>query len=140
MKLGYEAKSPPPVSTKPAGTKQLKQLPIPPNAPQFFIDAVERAKKKHRPIVIDFWAEWCVTCLRLKRETLEHPDVANALRSVELIYVDLDKYPALGDVYGVAAIPDLIFADKTGRIVDRLQNFESPEALISRVQELFGRP
>ena len=125
---------------KKTSSTPVTRLLVPTDAPQFFIDAIERAQSKERPLVIDFWAKWCVSCLRLKQETLEHPDVANALRSVELIYVDLDKYPALGDVYGVAAIPDLFFIDATGCIVDRLQNFEQPEAFIARVREVFGQP
>ncbi len=64
----------------------------------------------------------------------------NAFRSIEVIYVDLDKYPALGDAYGVDAIPDVFFADKSGRIVDRLQNFEPPEAFVARVRKVFGQP
>lgn len=112
---------------------------IPADAPKFFIQAVKRAKESDRPVVIDFWAEWCVACLRLKRETLENGRVAESLRSVEMVYVDLDKYPTLGDAYSVAAIPDVIFAEPDGRIVDRLQEFESPEKFVSRLQRLFGK-
>ncbi len=136
--LGYEVKRPTPAPAKKATTTTPVRLRVPADAPRFFVEAIERARAAKRPLVIDFWAEWCVACLRLKRETLAHPEVVKAFRSVELIYVDLDKYPALGDVYGVAAIPDLIFADKTGRIVDRLHKFESPEAFTLRLQRLFG--
>ncbi len=65
--------------------------------------------------------------------------MAKALSAVEVIYVDLDEFPALGEAHGVAAIPDVFFADSTGRIVDRLQNFETPEAFVARVRRAFGR-
>lgn len=110
---------------------------VPPNAPKFFVDAIERARANQRPIVIDFWAEWCAACLRLKVATLGHPEVAKALGEVEVIYVDLDKFPALGETYGVAAIPDLFFVDKSGRIVDRLQTFELPGAFVARIRKAF---
>lgn len=138
--LGYEVKPTTPAPVKKARSTLPAQLGVPAEAPPFFVEAIERARSAKRPLVIDFWAEWCVACLRLKRETLEHPEVVKAFRSVELIYVDLDQYPTLGDVYGVAAIPDLIFADKTGRIVDRMQNFEPPEAFVARVRKAFSQP
>ena len=138
--LGYEVKPTTPAPAKKTRSTTPVQLLVPDDAPQFFVEAIERAKEAQRPLVIDFWAEWCGACLRLKRETLEHPDVVEALRSIELVYIDLDKYPALGDAYGVDAIPDVFFVDKSGRIVDRLQNFEPPEAFVARVRKVFGQP
>ncbi len=138
--LGYDVKIHSGAQSEKAVSRRLSRLYVPTDAPTFFVDAIERAKAKQRPLVIDFWAEWCVACLRLKRETLENTEVAQALRSVELIYVDLDKYPSLGDAYGVAAIPDLIFADKSGRIVDRLQTFEGPEDFVGRLRRVFIVP
>jgi thioredoxin-like negative regulator of GroEL len=113
---------------------------VPADAPKFFVDAIERAKAAQRPIIIDFWAEWCVACLRLKRETLEHPEAAEVLGAIELIYVDLDKYPALGEAYGVVAIPDVFVIASTGRIVDRMQKFVPPKAFVTRVRKALGQP
>ncbi len=123
-----------------AVSKQLSRLCVPTGAPKFFVDAIEKARATHRPIIIDFWAEWCAACLQLKRETLDHPDAARVLSEVEVIYVDLDKYPALGEAYGVAAIPDVFLIDSSGRIVDRLQNFEPPKAFVARVRKVLGQP
>lgn len=138
-KLGYKAKPPTQGPSKRASSTLTGHLPIPADAPPFFVEAIDRARAAKRPMVIDFWAEWCVTCLRLKRETLEHPDVVKALRSVELIYVDLDKYPTLGEAFEVNAIPDVIFVDESGRIVDRLHNFEPPAVFVARLRR-FVRP
>ena len=91
-------------------------------------------------MIVDFWAQWCGACLQLKRETLEHPDVAKALSGVDVIYVDLDEFPELGEAHGVAAIPDVFFIDPSGRIVDRLKIFEPPEAFVVRVRRAFGEP
>ena len=113
---------------------------VPADAPKFFVDAIERARAAQRPIIIDFWAEWCVACLRLKRETLEHPDAARVLSAIELIYVDLDKYPMLGESYGVVAIPDVFLIDSFGRIVDRMQTFVPPKAFVTRVRKALGQP
>ncbi len=126
--------------SKKAESKQLTRLFVPADAPKFFVDAIERTRAARRPIIIDFWAEWCAACLRFKRETLEHPDAAKVLSAIELIYVDLDKYPALGEAYGVVTIPDVFLIDSSGRIVDRMQNFVPPKAFVARVRKVLGRP
>ncbi len=75
----------------------------------------------------------------MKRETLEHPETAGVLNAIELIYVDLDKYPALGETYGVVAIPDVFLIDRSGRIVDRMQEFVPPKAFVIRVRKALGQ-
>lgn len=137
--LGYDARTPSRDRPDKAVSKRLTRLCVPPGAPKFFVDAIEEAGAAHRPIILDFWAEWCAACLRLKHETLDHPDVARVLSAVEVIYVDLDKYPELGEAYGVAAMPDVFFIDRTGHIVDRLQNFEPPKEFVARVRKILGR-
>ncbi|MCZ6652046.1 MAG: thioredoxin family protein [Planctomycetota bacterium] len=138
--LGYEAKAPSQQQSKESALKQLSRLYVSADAPKFFADAVERARATKRPIIIDFWAEWCAACLRFKRETLEHPEAAEVFSAIELIYVDLDKYPALGEAYGVVAIPDVFLIDRSGRIVDRMQKFVPPKAFVARVRKAFGQP
>ena len=138
--LGYDAIAPSGQRAPTVVSRQLTRLYVPTDAPKFFVNAIERAKSTQRPIIVEFWAKWCVACIKLKRETLEDPDVAEALSAVEVIYVDLDKYPALGEAYGVDAIPDLFFIDKSGRIVDRLQRLEPPENFVARVRKAFGQP
>jgi thiol-disulfide isomerase/thioredoxin len=114
-----------------AATPRL--APVLHDAPAFFVDAFERARAAKRPLVIDFWAPWCPACRRLKHETLEHAEVAEALESVEVLYVDLDEFPGLGAAYGVAAIPDVVFVDRNGAIVGRLQTFEPPAQFLDRL-------
>ena len=137
--LGYDAKAPLPQQSKKSVSKPLSRLSVPADAPQFFIDAIKRARAAQRPMIIDFWAEWCAACLRFKRETLEHPEAAGVLSAIELIYVDLDKYPALGEAYGVVAIPDVFLIDSSGRIVDRMQKFVPPKVFVARVRKALGQ-
>ncbi len=136
--LGYRVERSKAPEREQAKTPSRRKAPQPTDAPEFFREALARAKDHKKPVVIDFSATWCAPCQRLKRETLADPKVADALGEVELILVDLDKYPRLAKAYGVSSIPDVFFIDRDGWIVDRLKKFEAAGPFLTRVRNLLN--
>ena len=106
------------------------------DAPKFLRDAFETAEKRKLPLIIDFWASWCGPCIRLKEETFADAQVAKLLQGFEMVFVDLDEHPKLGDTYGVVSVPDVLLIDREGFVVDRLRNFEPPAHFAKRLRRL----
>ncbi|WP_302074420.1 thioredoxin [Burkholderia glumae] len=71
-----------------------------------------------RPVLIDFWAEWCGPCKALA-PTLEKV-ARNFEGKVDIVKVNVDEHPGLRERFGVRGIPALVLmngADEAGRIV-----------------------
>lgn len=100
------------------------------------MDALQRARERRLPVVLDFHAPWCGPCRQFKFVTFADVEVKKALASVELVKIDLDEHPQLASTYGVASVPHLILADADGRIVGRVAGYEGPEAFLARLAAL----
>ena len=73
-----------------------------------------------QPVMLDFSADWCVSCLEFERETLADPAVRAKLREFALLRADVtDNTPAQRELmqrYRVFGPPTLLFFDREGRL------------------------
>jgi len=106
--------------------------------------AVERAKAEGRPMILDFWAEWCAACKELDRTVWADPRVrAEAARFVA-VKLDgtegSDAFNAIAvDRYGIVGLPTVIFIDPRGREAPhRVLGAVRPEEMIESLRAVDG--
>ena len=105
-------------------------------------DVIELSKEK--PVVVDFWAEWCGPCKQLT-PVLEAAEARRTGR-VALAKVETDANPGLARRYGIQGIP-AVKAFKDGEIVNEFVGAQPlPQVLAfydtlvpSKVDELLGK-
>ena len=68
------------------------------------------------PVMIDFWATWCMPCKMLAPTIEELAQEGNGAYKVGKI--DVDKSPSLAAQFGVMSIPTVIVF-KNGKAVDK---------------------
>ena len=103
---------------------------------QTFDDAV-LARSHERPVVVDFWAEWCGPCHALA-PVLESA-VAERDGAVELVKVDVDANTGLAQQFGVSGIP-AVKAFRAGRVVKEFVGAQSPTSVSVFLDDVLAPP
>jgi thiol:disulfide interchange protein DsbD len=71
-----------------------------------------------RPVMLDFTADWCVSCKEMERNTFPHPDVQAALSGAVLLKADVTANDsddqALLRHFGIFGPPTIAFFDRGG--------------------------
>ena len=107
--------------------------------PEFFREALAKARNEKKPIVVDFTASWCAPCQRMLRETFSDPKVAPLLEQCVFVKVDTDEYSKLAKRYGAVALPDVRLLSPTGEEIRRLRDFQGPDAFAQALNELLAK-
>jgi len=80
--------------------------------------AMAEAQAAGKPMLVDFYADWCVACKVLEEETLNQPEVLAALGSHVLIKADIteinDDSQRIMEQYQILGLPCLVFFDANG--------------------------
>lgn len=98
--------------------------------------ALAQARQENKPLVLDFYAEWCVPCKQMEKEVFPDPQMATRLKKVVFVRIDTDKEPDLSQKFGVAGLPDIRFATSDGKITRKLLGFQNADSFSQQLDEL----
>lgn len=90
--------------------------------------ALAQAREAGKPVVLDYYADWCVDCLRMEKSTFADTVVHQALADFVLLQADVtdpnnQSGRAIKKRYGVFGPPAMLFFDRSGREVRALRRY-----------------
>jgi thiol:disulfide interchange protein DsbD len=102
---------------------------------------LNEARSQGRPVLMDFYADWCIPCLELDRKTFTDLSVIAETKDfvrlkVDLTHFDSPESEALRKKFNIAGVPTIVFVDRNGQEVfgSRVVGYLSPSEFIEKVK------
>lgn len=99
------------------------------------------ARATGKPVMIDFYADWCLPCKELDAKTFTDVAVGKEASRFVALKADLTskedpKARELSEKYGIIGVPTIVFLDAQGKELShlRLTGFEKPEKFLGRLR------
>jgi thiol:disulfide interchange protein DsbD len=99
------------------------------------------AKANGKLVMLDFYADWCVSCKELEKYTFSDPTVRQSLQNMVLLQADVtdndERDKALLKKFGLVGPPSIMFFDRNGmeKRNYRLVGFLSPDKFKAHVEQ-----
>jgi thiol:disulfide interchange protein DsbD len=111
-------------------------------------ELLQESKSKAKPVIIDFYADWCTPCRELEQVTFHHPDVVRLAESdFTMIKVNVTRggdpfHQQLLKQYNVKGVPTIVFLDTRGkeRVEQRLVDFLPPDQFLGYMVSVRNTP
>ncbi|PUE64489.1 protein-disulfide reductase DsbD [Arcobacter caeni] len=100
-------------------------------------------KNSNKPVLLDFWASWCVACKEFEEITFKDEEVMKKLQNFTLLKADVtansDEDKALQKMFGVVGPPALIFWDKDKKELNssKIVGYKNPKEFLEILNKNF---
>lgn len=91
----------------------------------------EEIKQGDRPVLLDFFAEWCGPC-RMIAPIID--EIAEEREDVAVCKVNVDNEPSLAEAFGVFSIPTLVVL-KNGEEVARATGARPKDSILDMIDD-----
>jgi len=108
--------------------------------------AVARAAQDGKPAMLDFYADWCVECLRMQRNTFPTERVQGMMARFQPLQADVTANDAVDKQllanYGIIGPPAILFFDRHGKELRdyRLVGYFAPREFSEHLQKILELP
>ncbi len=101
-----------------------------------FVKAKEMATAGNKPIIVDFYTDWCTWCKKFDKEVLTDPRAINFLGS-EVVFakINAEVDTNVSKAYKIMGYPTFLLTDANGREIERIAGYLETEDFIKTVND-----
>lgn len=100
---------------------------------------IEEASSTGKPMILDFYADWCSPCIAMEEGTYPDPRVVSELEGFIAIKVDTQVRIDIESKYHIAYYPTIVFLNAKGDEITRHVGYLDPEGMVKAINESRGK-
>jgi len=89
-------------------------------------ETLSKAQAENKPIMIDFYGDFCPICWKLDRETFSDEELSDFLNDNFICLRSNTGKSSLHESYGIPGVPTIVFASPEGKEISRIVGYKSP--------------
>ena len=105
-----------------------------------YADALAKAKKEKKLVLVDVYTDWCGWCKKLDKDTYSDKDVQAKLAkdfvAVKVNPETSDEGKKLQEQFSIRGFPYLLFVDGDGKKVAEIVGYKPAAAFLTRLEEI----
>lgn len=106
-------------------------------------DALRVSKESGKPVMVDFYTDWCGWCKKLDSDTYSSPKVSSLADKFVCVKINAERDTQSAAKYQVTGYPTILFLDGKGNVLQRIPGYQPPDqfaAVMKSVLLLMPQP
>lgn len=102
-------------------------------------DALKAAINNKKPLMVDFYTEWCGWCKKLDQDVYTDSKVNQLARQFICVKVDADKYREDVKKYSVSGYPTVLFLNSEGLLLSKIVGYQQAAPFANIMQGIVNK-
>lgn len=99
-------------------------------------EAKKIALKERKPMMVDFYTDWCGWCEKLDKDVYSDPEIIKFSTNFVCVKVDAEKNEKLAERFSVSGYPTVLFLDWNGKEIERIVGYTEKKEFLEKMQKV----